>query len=277
MEPRAYSQSPVGLNFLTTSYVFQTGDVGLDASAPVSNLHADINGTAIGVGRVIDVAGRQANIGLIAPYIWGSLSGDVQDSPRSIYRAGFGDPQLRLSMFLLGGAAATPKEFASRKPGPTLGISFALLVPLGQYDRLRYVNIGANRWGYRPQIGFSFPSGHWQADGYAGVAIYQDNSDFYGGHRRSQTPVVSYQAHLSYTFRPRLWLAADATYYSGGEVAVDGVRALGAESNVRIGASLSVPVARAQSLKFSYSDGVVTRVGGAFQAIGVTWQYAWIN
>src|SRR5271168_2068973 len=79
MEPRAYSQSPIGLTFLTTSYGLQAGDVSLDPSLPVANLHADINATAIGIARVIAFAGRQASVGVIAPYVWGSLNGDVLD------------------------------------------------------------------------------------------------------------------------------------------------------------------------------------------------------
>ncbi len=44
------------------------------------------------------------------------------------------------------------------------------------------------------------------------------------------------------------------------------------QDNVRIGATLSLPLGRQQSLKFNYSKGAVTRIGGNFDIIGVAWQ-----
>ena len=39
----------------------------------------------------------------------------------------------------------------------------------------------------------------------------------------------------------------------------------------------SVPLTRRQSLKVSYSDGVVVRVGGSFRILSVGWQYGWVG
>ena len=39
----------------------------------------------------------------------------------------------------------------------------------------------------------------------------------------------------------------------------------------------SVPVSRRQSLKISYSDGVVVRFGGKFKTLSVGWQYGWFG
>jgi hypothetical protein len=114
-------------------------------------------------------------------------------------------------------------------------------------------------------------------DLYEGVWLFEDNDNFYRGHRRAQDPIVSTQAHVSYTIQPRLWVAADATYYTGGAVTINGAPSTGSQNNVRVGITASVPLARTQSLKFSYSNGAVTRVGGNFRSIGVAWQYAWID
>ena len=48
-----------------------------------------------------------------------------------------------------------------------------------------------------------------------------DNDDFFGGARREQEPIATLQAHVGYTFRPGLWLAADATYYAGGQSTIN--------------------------------------------------------
>ena len=48
-------------------------------------------------------------------------------------------------------------------------------------------------------------------------------------------------------------------------------------ANSRLGLTASVPLTRRQSLKISYSDGVIVRVGGSFKVLSVGWQYGWIG
>ena len=49
------------------------------------------------------------------------------------------------------------------------------------------------------------------------------------------------------------------------------------QANSRFGVTGSVPLSRRQSLKVSYSDGVVVRIGGNFKVLSVGWQYGWIG
>jgi len=62
-------------------------------------------------------------------------------------------------------------------------------------------------------------AGRWFVEAYAGAWVFTANGDFFRGHVLSQAPLWAFQAHASYNFRPGLWLAADATYYTGGETA----------------------------------------------------------
>jgi hypothetical protein len=110
---------------------------------------------------------------------------------------------------------------------------------------------------------------------YAGVWLFTANDDFFGGQVKRQDPLASFQTHVVYTIRPRLWAAFDFTYYAGGETTVDGRRQNDRQGNTRAGLTVSLPVARSQSLKLSYTNGVSTRVGSAFQTIGVAWQWLW--
>jgi hypothetical protein len=42
--------------------------------------------------------------------------------------------------------------------------------------------------------------------------------------------------------------------------------------------TVSVPViSRRQSLKISYSDGLIVRFGGKFKTLSVGWQYGWFG
>ena len=42
-----------------------------------------------------------------------------------------------------------------------------------------------------------------------------------------------------------------------------------------MGLTLSVPVAKGQSVKFSYSRGATARLGTNFTTYGIAWQYSW--
>jgi hypothetical protein len=104
------------------------------------------------------------------------------------------------------------------------------------------------------------------------------NDEFYPGEsRRTQRPIVALQAHVSYTARPRLWIAGDGTWYSGGRTTVDGVEKADLQRNTRLGVTVSLPIARQQSLKVSASTGAATRIGSDFKTIAVAWQVSWFH
>src|SRR5262249_59337222 len=94
---------------------------------------------------------------------------------------------------LIGGPALTPREFAQRHPRPTLGMSLVESAPTGQYDPAKLISISANRWAVKPELGLSYPAGRWTLEAYAGVWLYTDNDDFYGGQRRVQSPLATVQ------------------------------------------------------------------------------------
>jgi hypothetical protein len=104
------------------------------------------------------------------------------------------------------------------------------------------------------------------------------NDEFYpGASTRTQRRIVALQAHVSYTARPRLWIAADGTWYSGGRTTVDGIEKRDLQRNSRLGATLSLPLARQQSLKVNGSVGATTRAGSDFRTIAVAWQMSWLH
>ncbi len=89
--------------------------------------------------------------------------------------------------------------------------------------------------------------------------------------------MVAIQGHLSYTLRPRLWLAADGTWYHGGGARVgDGETSLPL-NNSRLGLTASFPIGRRYSLKVAYGSGVVVRTGTNFNTVAVAWQALWLS
>ncbi|HTO89082.1 MAG TPA: transporter [Thermoanaerobaculia bacterium] len=277
LEPRAYSPNPIGANFTGVTYTYQTGDVVFDASLPFSNVTANINSTAFSYIRTFGLFGRSASAGLVLPYAWGHVQGDVQEEFRQIHRSGLADMWLRSSVNLLGGPALTPAEFAKQKPSTTLGFSLFVVAPTGQYDPSKLINIGSNRWSFKPELGFTQPMGHWMFEVYTGVWFFTTNNDFFGGQTRTQEPIGTVQAHVSYTFRPRLWVAADYTYYWGGRSTVNGVLNADLLANSRFGLTLAVPITRGQSIKFAWSKGASTRIGADFSTYAVAYQFLWFD
>ena len=92
------------------------------------------------------------------------------------------------------------KEFQSYQQDLIVGVSLQVSAPTGQYDSSRIVNIGANRWWFKPQLGVSKAIGAWTLEGTAAVTFFTDNNDFFAGTTRSQDPLYSFQTHAIYSF-----------------------------------------------------------------------------
>jgi hypothetical protein len=277
LEPRAYSPSPVGVNFFGVVYGNASGNVVFDPSLPFTDVTANVNSVVALYVTTFGLGGRSASIAASWPYSWGHVQGNTGESFQRADRSGLGDIGFRFVCNIVGGPALTPGEFAARKPSTTLGFSFYVTAPTGQYDPAKLVNLGTNRWALKPELGLSQPFGKLWLEFYAGVTFFTTNHDFYGGHSRSQRSLTSLQAHVSYTFKPRLWLALDATWYGGGSTTVDDVANADRQSNTRLGLTLAVPVSQTHSLKFSYAHGASSRAGSKLNTFAVGWQFYWYD
>jgi hypothetical protein len=278
MEPKAYSASPVGTTFLVASATRSTGAVVFDPTLPVSDVEAGVNGIFVGAGTTFGLFGKLALVSAALPYAWGEISGLVFEEARTITRSGLADTRVRLSVNLVGNPAMRAREFVKAPRRTIVGASLMVTAPSGQYDQTKLINLGTNRWAFKPEAGVSVPLGRWDLDAYLGAWLFTRNPDFFpGGLTRTQDPVVAFQAHVSYTFKPRLWLAVDSTWYSGGDAQVEDGPPSAAFNNSRLGATLSLPVGQRQSFKASYSSGVSVRTGTDFRTLAVAWQWVWIR
>jgi len=284
LNPRAYVITPVGLNVATAGYSYQEGDLTLDGAVPITGATASINVLALGYYRSLSVFGRSANLAFGLPYATGEFDGTVAEVPRSTHRSGLLDSFVRLSVNLLGGPAMGPGEFRKWTQDVLLGVSLKIVAPTGQYDPTLLVNLGNNRWAFKPEIGYSQRWGHWILDAYGAVWFFTDNPEYFchnmyfpGTRSLSQSPTPAFEGHLSYDIRPRLWVSLDVNYWTGGEMTVGGVQNKASyQKNSRFGVTASVPLTLHQSVKLSYSDGAYIRYGGNYKSITAVWQYAWL-
>ena len=218
LDPRAYAKVPVGLTLAIAGLSFSSGGVLTDPTLPVDNVHADVWTPSIGVAKSFSLFGRTAQALAALPYSWAHVTGDVGEQAQHVDRSGLSDMRLRLSVLLAGAPAMTPQQFAKSPRRPIVGVSVMVAAPTGQYDPRHVINLGTNRWGFKPEVALSYPLGRrWLVDAYAGLWMFTSNGAFYpGAVVRTQAPIGSLQAHVSYSLSPKAWAAFDATWYAGG-------------------------------------------------------------
>jgi hypothetical protein len=278
LDPRAYANVPVNSTFLITGFSLSHGGVLTDPTLPVTDINATIETPSVGVGHSFSLFGRTAQAFAGLPYSWAQVSGNVLEEERSITRAGLSDMRLRLSVLVRGAPAASVLEFAKAPRRTILGASLTVVAPTGQFFPDRLINLGTNRWAFKPEFAVSHPMGQrWLLDAYAGLWLFTTNNSFYPGTSvRTQAPMGAFQGHLSYNFRRQLWAAFDVTYYVGGGTAVNGVDNDDRQANTRVGSTLALPVGRRHSIKLAVSTGAIIRFGANFTTLSVGWQTGWV-
>jgi len=274
MEPRAYANAPVGLNFLVAGYLYTRGGVAFD-NLPVTNPQLTTSSALLAYARVLGLWGKSAKFSLIVPY--GDLSGTAQFAGQPMSRdiTGFSDPVFKLAVNFYGAPALSLKDYARYRQDLIIGASLRVSAPIGQYDRTKAVNLGTNRWSFKPEVGISKALGRWTLEATAAATLYTDNNDYFNGNSRAQDPLYSLEGHAIYSFTRGIWGSLDATYYNGGRTTLNGTLNGDLQQNWRFGGTLAFPVSVQNSIKLYASSGVSARTGNNFDLAGIAWQYRW--
>jgi hypothetical protein len=275
IEPRAYSNAPVGVNFLIAGPYYTRGGLSFDTSLPVTDPKLETTNAVVGYARTLDLWGRSGKFDVIVPYT--RLSGSASYRGDAVEREvdGFADPLFRLSMNFYGAPALTLPEFNAYEQDLIVGASLQVSVPAGQYDSTKLVNIGTNRWSFKPELGVSKALGPLTLEFKAGATLFTTNDDFFNGNKRSQDPLYSIGAHAIYNFRSGIWASVDATYFAGGRTTLNDTLQNDLQQNWRLGGTLAFPVDARNSIKLYASSGVSARTGNSYDLIGIAWQYRW--
>jgi hypothetical protein len=275
IEPRAYSNAPVGVNFFIAGGVHTRGGLSFDGALPLTDVALQSSNILLAYARALDVGGKSGKFDVIVPYA--KLAGTATFGGQPVGRevTGFGRPAFRFSLNLLGAPALSLLEFAGWRQDLIVGASLQVSPPWGQYDADRLVNISSHRWSFKPEVGVSKAFGPWTLELQAAATYYAHNDAFYRGTTRAQDPLYSLQGHLIHGFASGTWVSVDATFFNGGRTRIDGVLNNDLQQNWRVGATLALPIDRWNSLKFSASSGVSARTGNNFDAFGVAWQHRW--
>ncbi len=275
LEPRAYANAPVSLNFIGIGYGYSKGGVEVDPAVPLENADIQIHTLLFAYVRTLDLWGMSSKFNVVLPYACASGSAEVDGQSRERDVCGMADPHFSLSVNFYGAPALSLKEFAVYKQDLIIGASLKVIPPLGQYDADKLLNIGTNRWSFKPEIGLSKAIGPFKVEFASGITVYTNNSNYLSGKTLELDPIYSVQGHLIYNFNAGIWCAIDGTYYWGGRKTIDGVKGGTLQENSRLGTTLALPIDRYNSLKLYAGTGVYTRRGSNFNTFGIVWQYRW--
>ena len=165
LEPRRWGHLPTGMTVVGVGYAYTDAFVYFSPFWKVTDTTAEINSLGVSALYTFDMAGKSARVSFLLPWVSGRWEGNVNNVFETVKLHGFSDPRLRLSVNLYGAPALKGTEYTryrAQHPNNTVvGASLAVSAPLGKYDEDELINLSANRWTVRPQIGVVHNRGPW--------------------------------------------------------------------------------------------------------------------
>jgi hypothetical protein len=128
----------------------------IDPTLPVENAHAEVWTPSVGIAQSFGLFGRTAQTLVALPYSWAHVTGDVAERAQQVDRSGLSDMRFRFSILLAGAPAMTPQQVATSPRTPIVGASLTVAAPSGQYYPNRLINLGTNRWAFKPEGALSY-------------------------------------------------------------------------------------------------------------------------
>jgi hypothetical protein len=228
--PRFYWKSLIGGSAVPLIYMDMSGNANpLDGSQfviPDSSINASV--ALGGYARSFTLFNRSALAAALLPA--GRISGEASLFGKTFSQntSGYGDPTLEFVVSLIGPPPIKNIPDAMRyEPGFSLDLLVDLIVPIGEYDNEKALNLGQNRWYGRVgapivwQLGSWVPGRRTTLEFLPSVWFFGDNDDFVG-HRLSTDPKFQLEGHLTRDFHQDLWGSVDMTLLSGGQSSIDG-------------------------------------------------------
>jgi hypothetical protein len=280
LEPRRWSHLPTGKNFVGGGYVYTKADIFFDPVLRIEDAEMEMHTWAFRYIRTFELLQKSARIDFTQAYQEGRWSGLLNGAPASITRSGLTDSILRFAINLYGAPPLEGKEFAAYRAKvdveTIVGTALVVQLPTGDYMDDKLINLGTNRFSFRPQLGVVHNRGKWSMELTASVWLYTDNNDFFNGDKLEQDPYYTSQFHLIYTFRPGLWASAGAGYGYGRKSTVSGVEKNDRRENLGWALSFGLPITRQLGIKFAYrAIRAQESIGQDSNDIGATFSIFW--
>jgi len=194
LEPRRWSHLPTGANFAGGGYAYTEADIFVDPVIRAENVEMEMHTWAVQYIRTFELFQKSARIDFTQAYQEGRWTGLIDGVPRSIKRNGLSDSVLRFAMNLYGAPPLEGKEFAAYRAKADVetifGTALVVQLPTGDYMEDKLINLGSNRFTFRPQLGVVHNRGKWSMELTGEVLLYTDNDDFFNGKELEQDPPI---------------------------------------------------------------------------------------
>jgi hypothetical protein len=275
LEPRNLTNVPVGMNFGLVGYAWTHGNILLDPAISIEDLNANVHSFIAAYARSINVFGKSGKVDVVLPFATGDWSGLLNQEFAQTSRTGFGDPRIRFSVNLSGSPALSMEEYKDYRQKTIFGFNMQVILPLGQYFPDRLINLGSNRYTFRPQLGVSHRINQWHFEAYAGMWLFTRNSNFWGGNELKQNPLVTWKVHIIRSLPKGIWIAVDGGYANGGITFVNAVEKESHISTFRLGGTVVAPLGKHHSIKlFGYTT-IQLDKGSDYEYMALAYQYRW--
>ena len=275
-DPRAYDNTPVGINQLELSYAYAHANASLDTSLVITGASFNLNQGTIDYTRYFGLLHRLTWVEASVPVA--GLNGSIAGTNIQGSTTGTGDSSYELAMLLKGGPALSVEQFEEYKPTTTLGVSLTITAPTGSYRPDKVLNLGSNRWSFKPEIALSHPFGpdqKWEFDAYANAYFYTDNISYHGREVLGQQPLLGLEGHISYSFNDIVWSSLDTRYSFRGTTFLNTVTQNNAQQNFILGSETNISLNSQNSLVLEFAKAVVHHNGPALVGFSLKYDHTW--
>jgi hypothetical protein len=275
-DPHNYDNAPVGINQLELDYYYAHSDASIDTSLIVAGATFNLNQGILDYTHYFGFIHRLAWVEATLPLA--GLSGSISGTNISGSITGTGDSSYLVAALLKGGPALSVAQFQNYKPITTVGVSLTITAPTGQYNSNKVLNLGSNRWSFKPEFAVSHPFGpeqKWEFDAYANAYFHTDNTSYQGAKILRQQPLPGIEGHITYSFTDRLWASLDTRYSFGGNTFVNGVNENNAQQNFILGTEVNVSINHQNSFVFEFAKPVAHQNGPRYTGFAVRYFYGW--
>jgi hypothetical protein len=279
LAPLRWSHLPLGTNFVGMGYASTEADIFIDPDLQLEDVEMTLDSWAAKYIYTFELFEKSARIGLAQAYQEGEWTGLLEGVPASARRTGLSDSFVRLAVNLYGSPPLSGSEFTNYRANADIetivGVALAMRLPTGDYLEDKLMNLGQNRFVFRPQLGITHKRGKWTTELTGEVAFHTKNDEFFNGNTRRQDPLYFIHGHLIHTFKPGVWAGASFGYNYGGESSINGVDSNNKKQNIGWALSFAHPLGKNYRLKIAYI-GVRTQEDTDFDSDTLTAGVSWL-
>ncbi|WP_304511307.1 transporter [Desulfopila sp. IMCC35008] len=164
-EPRNWNHLPMDRNFGGFAFAHTEAHIFFDPILLLKDFDLKLDTWAVKYLRTFELFQKSSQIDIIHGYQEGKWTGLLNGVHASTSRSGWSDTFVRVAMNLYGAPPLRGKEFGAYRSQMNIetieGVALKVRLPTGNYLEDKLLNLGQNRFAFRPQLGVMHTWGKW--------------------------------------------------------------------------------------------------------------------